>query len=35
MWWSKIGAIYSENVDTFVWNPISDADYGRMTLKQS
>jgi oligopeptide transport system substrate-binding protein len=34
MWWNKIGAIYSENVETFVWNPISDADYGRTTLKQ-
>jgi oligopeptide transport system substrate-binding protein len=34
MWWSKIAAVYGENVETFAWNPISDADYGRMTLKQ-
>ena len=35
MWFNKIGAVYSENVDTFVWNAISDADYGATTLKQS
>jgi ABC-type transport system substrate-binding protein len=34
MWWGKIAALQSENVETFVWNKISDADYGKMTLKQ-
>ncbi|MDG4828548.1 ABC transporter substrate-binding protein [Solwaraspora sp. WMMD1047] len=34
MWFNKIGAVYSENVDTFVWNAISDADYGATSLKQ-
>lgn len=35
MWWGKTSAIYSENVDTFVWNAISDADYSKITMKQS
>jgi ABC-type oligopeptide transport system substrate-binding subunit len=34
MWFNKVGAVYSENVETFVWNAISDADYGQMTMKQ-
>jgi ABC-type oligopeptide transport system substrate-binding subunit len=34
MWFSKVAAIYSENVETFVWNAISDAEYGKITLKQ-
>jgi ABC-type transport system substrate-binding protein len=34
MWFSKVGALYGENVDTFVWNKISDAEYGKITLKQ-
>ncbi|HEX5541247.1 MAG TPA: ABC transporter substrate-binding protein [Micromonospora sp.] len=33
MWFQKAGAIYSENVETFVWNAVSDADYGQMTMK--
>jgi ABC-type oligopeptide transport system substrate-binding subunit len=34
MWFNKEAALRSSNVDTFVWNKISGADYGRMTLKQ-
>ena len=34
MWFSKVAALYSSNVDTFVWNKISDAEYGKITLKQ-
>ncbi len=34
MWFGKVAAVYGENVDKFVWNPISDASYGEMTLKQ-
>ena len=34
MWFSKTAALYSSNVDTFVWNKISDAEYGKITLKQ-
>lgn len=34
MWFNKIAAVYGENVDKFVWNTISDADYGQMTLKK-
>ncbi|HEX5595090.1 MAG TPA: ABC transporter substrate-binding protein [Micromonosporaceae bacterium] len=34
MWWKKEAAIYSENVENFVWNPVSDASYGEMTMKQ-
>lgn len=33
MWFNKVGAVYGENVDKFVWNPVSDADYSQMTLK--
>jgi peptide/nickel transport system substrate-binding protein len=33
MWFQKVGAVYSENVDTFVWNPISDAAYSEISLK--
>lgn len=35
MWFSKVAAIYGENVDTFNWNKISGAEYGKITLKQS
>ncbi|XTZ15931.1 peptide ABC transporter substrate-binding protein [Micromonospora echinospora] len=35
MWWGKVGAVYGENVDKFVWNAVADADYGQMTMKQS
>ena len=34
MWFNKVAALYSEKVDTFVWNTISDAEYGKITLKQ-
>ena len=34
MWFSKVAALYSSNVDNFVWNKISDAEYGKITLKQ-
>jgi ABC-type transport system substrate-binding protein len=34
MWFGKVAAIYGPNVDTFVWNKISDAEYGKITLKQ-
>jgi oligopeptide transport system substrate-binding protein len=34
MWFSKVGALYGENVDKFVWNAISDAEYGKITLKK-
>ena len=33
MWFGKIGAVYSENVEQFYWNKISDAEYGKITLK--
>ena len=32
MWFSKEGAIWSENVETFVWNPINDPEYGQMVV---
>ncbi|MFF5217216.1 ABC transporter substrate-binding protein [Micromonospora sp. NPDC000442] len=35
MWFNKVGAVYSENVDQFVWNAVSDADYGAISLKQN
>ncbi len=35
MWWGKVGAVYGENVDKFVWNAVSDADYGATSLKQN
>jgi ABC-type oligopeptide transport system substrate-binding subunit len=35
MWFSKVAALRSDKVETFVWNKISDADYGKMTLKKS
>ncbi|QGN46905.1 peptide ABC transporter substrate-binding protein [Micromonospora sp. WMMD558] len=35
MWWRKEAAIYSENVDNFVWNKVSDADYAATSLKQN
>ncbi|WP_027657365.1 peptide ABC transporter substrate-binding protein [Salinispora vitiensis] len=33
MFWRKEAAIYSENVDNFVWNKVADADYGATSLK--
>ncbi len=33
MFWRKEAAIYSENVDTFVWNQVSGAAYGAISLK--
>ncbi|WP_025616674.1 peptide ABC transporter substrate-binding protein [Salinispora cortesiana] len=33
MFWRKEAAIYSENVDTFVWNQVDGADYGATSLK--
>ncbi|MFI6822353.1 ABC transporter substrate-binding protein [Micromonospora sp. NPDC050187] len=35
MWWGKVGAVYGENVEKFVWNAVADADYGQMTMKQN
>ncbi|WP_027645016.1 peptide ABC transporter substrate-binding protein [Salinispora oceanensis] len=35
IYWRKETAVYSENVDTFVWNQVSGADYGAISLKQS
>ncbi|MEU4566806.1 ABC transporter substrate-binding protein [Micromonospora sp. NPDC023956] len=35
MWWGKVGAVYSDKVDKFVWNAVADADYGQTTLKQN
>ena len=32
MWFNKEGAIWSENVETFVWNPINDPEYGQMVV---
>lgn len=34
LWFSKTAALYSDKVDTFVWNKISDAEYGKITLKE-
>ena len=34
LWFSKTAALYSDKVDKFVWNRISDAEYGKITLKQ-
>ncbi len=33
MFWRKVAALYSANVDTFVWNQVSGAAYGEITLK--
>ena len=33
MFWRKEAAVYSENVDTFVWNQVSGAAYGAISLK--
>ncbi|WP_027661175.1 peptide ABC transporter substrate-binding protein [Salinispora fenicalii] len=35
IYWRKETALYSENVDTFVWNPVSGAAYGEISLKQN
>uniref|UniRef100_UPI0004705D45 peptide ABC transporter substrate-binding protein n=1 Tax=Salinispora cortesiana TaxID=1305843 RepID=UPI0004705D45 len=35
IYWRKETAIYSENVDTFVWNKVSGAAYGETSLKQN
>ena len=34
MWFGKVAAVYGENVDKFVYNPISGVSYGQMTLKK-
>ncbi|MDC5696627.1 ABC transporter substrate-binding protein [Intrasporangium calvum] len=34
MWFGKVAALYSTNVDKFVFNKISDVEYGKITLKQ-
>ncbi|WP_012184232.1 peptide ABC transporter substrate-binding protein [Salinispora arenicola] len=33
IYWRKEAALYSENVDNFVWNQVSGADYGATSLK--
>ncbi|ABP56254.1 peptide ABC transporter substrate-binding protein [Salinispora tropica] len=33
MFWRKEAAVYSENVDAFVWNQVMGADYGATSLK--
>jgi peptide/nickel transport system substrate-binding protein len=35
MWFSKVSAIYGENVDKFVYNNISGVSYGEITLKKA
>ncbi|MDG4763786.1 ABC transporter substrate-binding protein [Solwaraspora sp. WMMD406] len=35
MWFGKVAALYSENVDEFYWNKISDAEYGKITLNNA
>ena len=35
MWFGKVTAIYGENVDKFVYNPISGVSYGEITLKKA
>ncbi|RIV38603.1 peptide ABC transporter substrate-binding protein [Micromonospora radicis] len=35
MWFSKVAAVYSENVDQFVWNGVNGADYAAISLKQN
>jgi ABC-type oligopeptide transport system substrate-binding subunit len=33
MWWGKVAALYGENVEKFVYNPVSDVAYGDIVLK--
>ncbi|WP_018255734.1 peptide ABC transporter substrate-binding protein [Salinispora mooreana] len=35
MFWRKEAALYSDKVDTFVWNQVSGADYGAISMKQN
>ncbi|HEX6338974.1 MAG TPA: ABC transporter substrate-binding protein, partial [Jiangellaceae bacterium] len=32
MWFGRVAAIWSENVEQFVWNPINDPEYGQMVV---
>ncbi|HEX6233624.1 MAG TPA: ABC transporter substrate-binding protein [Jiangellaceae bacterium] len=32
MWWADEIAVWSENVETFVWNPINEPEYGQMVV---
>src|SRR5690606_42068862 len=34
MWFGKWAAIWSENVETFVWSPINEPEYGQMVMAQ-
>ena len=34
MWFGRTTAIWSENVEEFVWNPINDPEYGQMVVSQ-
>lgn len=34
MWFGRTTAIWSENVEEFVWNPINDPEYGQMVVAQ-
>lgn len=34
MWWGNDTAIWSENVEQFVWNPINNPEYGQMVVAQ-
>mgnify|MGYP001362140177 CR=1 FL=1 len=34
MWFGKIAALYGENVEKFVWNPVSGASYHEIQMKQ-
>jgi peptide/nickel transport system substrate-binding protein len=34
LWFGRVAAVYSENVETFVYNIIEGVSYGEITLKQ-
>ncbi len=34
MFWGQTTAVWSENVEEFVWNPINDPEYGQMVMAQ-
>jgi hypothetical protein len=34
MYWGQTTAVWSENVEEFVWNPINDPEYGQMVVAQ-
>jgi ABC-type transport system substrate-binding protein len=34
LWWRRDTAIWSENVEQFVWNPINEPEYGQMVVAQ-